>query len=305
VERLLVTGIDTVVGVNLAETLCDRFQVLGVSHRPTFESQCIRIESHDDDPTALADLVRSWQPRWIIACGTFSLAAWDETPVPSTNEIRCVKQLSTAAGELGASLTLISSDAVFAGPRIFHDESAEKCITSSRAKHVLAVEQAAVGAGTLVVRTHAYGWTSGKDASFAERAFHAIVDCVPLTAGGCRHATPILSSDLAEVLTRAFELRLTGCYHASGAERTSSHRFVSELAAICGQRWTNRDPSTGVTPGEFEETSLSSKQTRRALKMSMPLLREGLSRFVRQATDGWRDRWSFHSRRAKSHELAA
>ena len=70
-ERLLVTGIDTVVGANLAESLCDRFQVLGVCRHPTFESNGVRIEGHDDDPAALAELARAWQPRWIIACGAF------------------------------------------------------------------------------------------------------------------------------------------------------------------------------------------------------------------------------------------
>jgi hypothetical protein len=39
--------------------------------------------------------------------------------------------------------------------------------------------------------------------------------------------------------------------------------------------------------------------------MPTPLLREGLARFARQATDGWRDRWRRLCEPAAQPQLAA
>jgi dTDP-4-dehydrorhamnose reductase len=305
VERLLVTGIDTVVGVNLAESLCDRFEVLGACRAPWFESSQIRVEAHGDQPERLVKLARDWQPHWVIACGSFSAAAWDDVSGPSPHELECVRRLAALAGEMSASMAVVSSDIVFAGPRMFHDESMPPSNSTARARHALVVEQAVAGTAALIARTHAYGWSSGGDVSFAERAYQAIQDGVAIAADGYRHSTPILATDLAALLARAYELRLTGCYHLTGAERTSPHRFASVLAAECGGRWPERAATHGYKESGLEETSLSSKRARRALKTPTPLLHEGLARFVQQAAEGWSSRWSKNPRRALKQELAA
>jgi dTDP-4-dehydrorhamnose reductase len=148
--------------------------------------------------------------------------------------------------------------------------------------------------GALVVRTHAYGWSPvAARGGFAERAWHALASSVALPADGRRHATPILASDLAELLARAYELNLQGLHHISGAERTSPFRFVRELAAACGLQSLARSHSIiSELPRDLweGETSMNSRRARRVLEVPMPLLREGLGRFAQQADNGWRDR---------------
>ena len=304
-ERLLVLGIDTVAGANLAESLSERCAVLGLYGNSSIVPSGIQGEVHGDDPATVDALARAWQPRWIVACGAFSAAAWDETAPPTSNELAMVKSLTATAQELSASLTVISSDVVFAGPRMFHDESSPPASPATRARHVLAVEHATKGAASLVVRTHVYGWSPASECtSFAERAYQAIVDGPSVAADGQRHATPILAADLAPLLVRAFELRLAGLYHLSGAERTSPHRFASELAAACGGRWDDRSRAAEPREAWLEETSLSSKRARRALKMPTPLLREGLARFVAQDAAPAHDH-GHKAKRREAHELAA
>ena len=173
------------------------------------------------------------------------------------------KWLATMARELSARLTVISSDVVFAGPRMFHDESSPPASSSPRAKYVLAVEQAAdesrhAGRPHARVRLE----PARSDASFAERAYQAVGrGRCPVAADGCRHATPILATDLAPLVgPRATSMRLHGLYHLVGAERTSPHRFACELAAACGGRWDDRNGAAACRPGLLDETSLSSKR---------------------------------------------
>jgi dTDP-4-dehydrorhamnose reductase len=296
VERLLVTGIDTVAGGNLALALADRCSVLGLYEETALESSAVpSARWRNGDAHALTAHLEDWRPQWLIHCGPLSAASWDRQPTPASthDEAAAMRQLATLAQQHGCAVTVIASDAVFCGPRMFHDEHSPGLSATARAMRQRAVEMALESTTALVVRTHVYGpGVGGEPQGFAEQAHAALASGCKFETDGRRYATPILASDLAELLWRAYELRLSGLYHLAGAERTSGHRFVAEMAA-----------SLGVSPvclsldeahAEImchDETSLNSKRARRALSAATPMLREGIDRFVAQARDGWRTAW--------------
>ncbi|HEV3137603.1 MAG TPA: sugar nucleotide-binding protein, partial [Pirellulales bacterium] len=288
-ERLLVTGIDYPLGCNLALQLADRCLVLGLYDQRAVESSSFRAARWEPtNPAAVNDLVHEWQPQWIVHCGPLSCSSWDSAAVssPADQEPRAVTHWAGLASDLAARLTVISSDVVFAGPRMFHEETSPATSPLPRAIQVRDMERALESSGALVVRTHAYGWSPVEGhAGFAERAFESLTSGISWPADGRRHATPILATDLAELLWRAYETRLQGLYHVSGAERTSPWRFVSGLAAALGHRSPSviAEASRVLPTPWHDETSLNSKRARRALEMSTPMLREGLDRFAEQA----------------------
>ncbi len=198
-----------------------------------------------------------------------------------------------AAQRLGARWTVVSTDAVFAGPQMFH---AEQSTTSGRgplAEAALATEQAVakVGEAGLVVRTHAYGWSPTlNEIGFAERFWQSLQEASPVTADAHRHATPILAADLAGLLHAAYRAGLQGVLHVAGAERTNPRRFAQELAAALGRP---RGPQLAVAETAWQrakETSLISRRAQQAIGQPLPMLREGLRRFVGQLDNGYRDR---------------
>jgi len=299
VQKLLVTGVDGVAGSNLALALATRFEVVGLYERHTVSFEGCRT-SHCElaDEAKLADRIREESPAAIIHCGCWSKGTWDLRPSePSTasmpDETRIVARMAESAAAAKSWLAVLSTDAVFSGPRLFHEEDAAT-LDSGMASSAIGMERTALARGAMVVRTHPYGWSPVEhECGFAERVWRSLTDNVPCRCVHEHHATPILATDLAAFLARSWEMRLTGLYHIAGAERTSPARFASELAAAFGLRGVACEPSdplAGTVGASRPESSLSTRKVRRELKLPMPLLREGLDRFADQAEKGFRAR---------------
>ena len=297
-ERLLIIGAESIVGGNLAVALSGRFQVLALVDSPVVTLDGCRTERWNpaDSQRLVARICRE-SPHWVIHCGPLGHGSWDvlaEHPDVS-DEPRLWRRLADAADRLGHRLTIISTDAVFAGPRMFRDERTSPDASTAFAKAAQRAEKSVKSSPALVVRTHAYGWSSlDSQAGFAERAWQCLSEGADGRFDVDRHATPILATDLAELLVSAYTLRLEGLYHVTGAERSSEYRFARELAAAFGLRnspaSTDDKGSRRLTSDHLDETSLNTRKARRALESPMPMLREGLKRFAEQAQNGFRDR---------------
>jgi dTDP-4-dehydrorhamnose reductase len=239
-------------------------------------------------------MVRGAGPDWIVHCGPLACGSWDlpsKCPAPAEETAVC-GELLDAAEHLGASLTVVLTDAVFAGPRMFHDEQSPMAGQEPLAMAAREVERLLEGRRALVVRTHAYGWGSrAAEPTFAERVWMALAEGLPCPLDPRRHATPILASDLADTLWLAYRRGLEGLYHIAGAERASAVRFAHELAGLAGLPMPDQaaEPRTAASPaGSVWETSLDTRRARQELGRPMPMLREGLARFVAQVRDGTR-----------------
>ena len=80
------------------------------------------------------------------------------------------------------------------------------------------------------MRTHAFGWQPGHKSGWIEslltkleRGFETELDCT-------RYASPILASNLTEIIAAAWTVGLSGIYHIAGAERVNPVQFASRLA---------------------------------------------------------------------------
>ena len=247
-----------------------------------------------DLPSAI-ERIRSTRPEWVVYCGAAAASSWEDVPFNSDDEARRMAQVAQAVAEMDARLLIVSSDRVFAGPRMFHDET-ESVSDDPQAHSLHSIEQAAlsldgVAQRVLVARTNAFGWSVSGD-SFAERIWHTLDEGRVIELNAAMFATPILASDLAEVLLRCLRSRLSGIVHLGGAERTSPFRFGQELAVAAG--FDPRLVKAGSAEAEDEhaakclEMSLGTRLVRREFDIALPLLRESLASFADQATNGYR-----------------
>ena len=181
---------------------------------------------------------------------------------------------------------------------MFHAENSSSLCSSAAAQAARDVEARVLEncPDALIVRTHAFGWQPGDKPGWIEslltkleRGFDTDLDCT-------RYASPILASDLTEIISAAWTAGLSGIYHVAGAERVNPVQFASRLA----EQFHLPIPLTMTMesligcPSGFGcgETSLQTRKIRRALGLSMPMLGEGLQRLFQQQIDGHRGRLS-------------
>lgn len=300
-NKLLIAGVDTIVGANLAAWLAPRYQVLGLSWGEVLTIAGCETAACDEHSTeAPRQWIASERPQWVVYCGPGARSTWSlpAAPLPHHETVGVAGAWAKAAQEFGCELTVISSDAVFTGPWMFHRENGA-CYCESNPARVLRMiekEVTEVYAKTLLVRTNVYGWSPEPAApGLVETVLQAVEEGRPIALDCMRHGTPILATDFAETLDLAYQKKLQGTYHLSGGERINPFRFACLLADQFGHSLASLEPIETPFDNRREfgagETSLQNRRLRKALEVAVPLVRDGLARLYEQHASGYRDRF--------------
>ncbi len=295
-EKLLVVGIDTLAGSNIALALAGRCEIVGVSGSAHFAlNDCRVLSGCLADSRQLHESIANEKPNWTVYCGPSSRSSWDSIEgIDPAQEVRQLSEAANVARACGSHFTLISTDAIFRGPNLFHRESFAPSDRPSTVA-IRRVEQAVAGTDALVVRTHLFGWSPAGD-SFTERIWDSVSYGRAPTSSGSRYASPILASDFAQLLWLAINKGLTGTHHLAGAERISMWQFARLIALANGGSISDsaHEPRLAIAAlnaiNRTEETSLDSRKIQRLLTTPLSMIRDGIDRFAEQATSGYRDR---------------
>lgn len=297
VDTVLIAGIDTVVGANLASVISQHSRVVGLClSDPISLAECETSYCPRQDVGTIRKWVASVRPERIVYCGASARTPWHDpqAAVPAANAVEIAANWSEIATEFGAQFTVVTSDAVFTGPWLFHAEDSNCKCDSAAARRIQQIEKATLRTSpdALVVRTHVFGW------SFGQGWIEQIIDDLDAGIAGpyeyqC-HSTPILATDFAEILEQAWQAGLQGTYHIAGAERLNPNQFVHRLAgefglssphSVNGNSLTERP--TGFGRGE---SSLHTTKIRQALDVSMPTISDSLERLREQRHNGYCER---------------
>ena len=313
VQAILIAGIESVVGANLAASLLGDCRVLGVSSSgPVPLAGCESIVSSDHEPEDLARYISDFEPDQVAYCGTAAASSWQSTQprLAADDETEAVRRWAIAARDAKCRFTYISSDAVFTGPWLFHDEESSCLCDSPRAQEIRTMEATVLQTcpDALVVRTHVYGWLPpAAGAGWIESILADLEACSAGPFDYHCHAAPILATDFARILNLAWQARLDGVYHIAGAERVNPNQFVERLAdefALPGPNPVNGNCLYERPKGFGQgECSLHTHKIRHALHTSMPVVAEGLRRLREQKLNGYHDR--FQPQRQPVHDRVA
>jgi dTDP-4-dehydrorhamnose reductase len=292
-ESLLVAGAETMTGANFAVQLAETYDVTaGFFEKPRTLPACRTIVCRPNDEEAAASVLQNVRPTRLVYCGAGSNSAWTGSVRPSVEDARQVEIWLKAARAANVAVTLISSDAVFTGPWMFHAEKSQSFCPSPEAQILLRIERIAQETlpESLIIRTNAFGWGSvwleNLIASLAHNPTCSL-DCV-------RHASPILVNDLIDIVVRGWHAGLAGVYHVAGGERTNPAAFAQRLAAefaLKAPRPQSTDSLTDKSSGFGQsETSLQTRKIRQALNTSVPLLGDSLRKLRQLSLSGFRDK---------------
>ena len=297
-NTILIVGIDSAVGANLAATLTGRFHVVGIArHRSIALAGVELVPDPLTSARAALEILSTTDPAQVVLCGTASLSCW--TPEASrfneAKETAVARCWAEAARDFGTRLTVISSDAIFRGPWMFHDEHSDSFCTSAPARAIRRCEAVLAKRcpSTLIVRTNAYGWSPfGGEGGWFEGLIADLESETPVSADFMRHSTPIPATCLAGLLVATWETEATGVLHIAGSERVSPLMFVERMAFEFGLPAPRFRHATRNRTGEIvfgrSETSLRTVAVRKLLSLPLPNVVEGLMLLNEQQENGFR-----------------
>lgn len=313
-ETVLVIGLDTVAGANIATCLSSRYRVVGLtSATPVSLQGCETHTYQEDDVETAQHWLSLIRPDWVVYCGMAANSSWsvDPTKFSTKDPVLAVRNWVSAAELHSARFTHISSDAIFTGPWMFHEEDCQGLCESPEAELVRAIErEVSLCNNTLIIRTNVFGWTpAAYGAGQIEKLVQSLQDGSFSELDCYRHGTPLLATDLAAIIEHAYQERLTGTFHVAGGERISPLEFVQRLAKtfdltvpVLPRATVMNERATGFANGE---TSLHTRKIRRALSISMPMLDDGLQRLLDQQNNGYLNRLNNEPARYYEQEIAA
>ncbi|HVJ85050.1 MAG TPA: sugar nucleotide-binding protein [Caulifigura sp.] len=295
---ILVVGAETVVGANLSIHLADQYDVFAASLAGRLELAGCRVLPETGSQLSPERTIAEVCPQTVVLCGPAARSSWDAASMKSlrAESLDGMRAWAAAAAKAGAKVVLISSDAVFTGPWMFHDEEGESHCATPAATAIRALEEdvADLSENTLIVRTNAYGWSPSEAGGWLENILALIEARRPIQLDPVRHATPILATDLADILEKMLVENLTGTYHVAGAERISPMGFAQRLAGQFNLPWIPARKSSIQTEAPIGfgagECSLQTRKLRLDLCIPMPLLSESLGRLEGQQINGHREK---------------
>jgi dTDP-4-dehydrorhamnose reductase len=264
-DRLLVTGVSGLLGLNLALQARDRHQVTGVlsGGRAAAQPGMTPFDTLQADLTCPGEVERvldAVQPDVVVNCAALTeLDACELDPEKAyrlnTQLPRC---LAEQAARKGARLVHISTDAVFDGTRGDYSEEDAPNPINVYARTKLDGERAVADANpdALVARVNFYGWSWQQHRSLAEFFFWNLFAGKTVKGFADVIFTPLLVNDLVEILLRMIHLRLSGLYHAVSCEAISKYAFGKLLAGHFGF-----DPDL-VQPSSWQEAGLKAPRGR-------------------------------------------
>jgi dTDP-4-dehydrorhamnose reductase len=228
-------------------------------------------------------------------------AAWD-------GYVGATRNLVDTANDFGAKVVLVSTDWVFDGAQAGADESTPPNPINlygvlKLASELVVSERARDGAVARISAVNGVHWARpilprAQDAGFGYFV-SSLVDALaagePFTVWESERinmiATPSLASDCAELMWRIIDRDQQGIFHCCGGEAIG-RRTLAELAAevftLDGSLLRSGSPPNGtetVMPVPYD-TSLAAPATAQALGVTLPSVRDLLTRFRHERETG-------------------
>lgn len=266
--RTLIVGIDTVTGHSLAQHLAPQSEVSGLwFENPEFVDGCHTCRIDSD---ALAKQVS--EADVIVFCGGAARSSWDEDFGDFSSEKQWLQRCIAAMEQDGQRLIFVSSDAVYSGPWMFHDDDSQSLANNKVARQLIKFETTVSAVkDSLIIRTNVLG--SAAD-SFLDETAEAIRSHVPIRLDASTFATPIASTDFAYAVESCINCGASGSLNVGGAERITPYHFAMALANALSLQ-TDLISSRKLNPTPVER-SMRCDRLRNEGRQTTPLLRSTL-----------------------------
>ncbi len=276
--RILVTGASGLLGLNLALSAAGQagegHLVIGTVKDHALKTDAFRtIQTDLLIPGAVERLLDQTQPDWVIHCAAMANVDACEADPEQAKQMNSELpgKLAAYVARGGARLVHISTDAVFDGQRGDYLEEDVPNPLSIYARTKLEGERSVAQANheAIIARVNLFGWSISGARSLSEFFFYNLSAGKRVLGFTDVFFCPILANDIAPILIRMLEKKLSGLYHVVSRECTTKYEFGVRIARRFGL-----DESL-ITPSSVAEAGLkavrSPKLTLRTDKLAAAL----------------------------------
>ena len=294
---IVVTGASGLLG---ASVLCrareQGREIAGFCHRHILKIPGVSMFSPDlVDVTATRRLLASLRPTGIVHCAALTDVDWCEDHPEEAEGLnaKASGELAEIAAELDARFVYVSTDAVFDGNAGNYSEDDQPSPVNAYARSKLGGERQVSERNpqAVVARVNIYGWNAQDKLSLAEWVLNRLAGALSVPGFTDVYFTPMLATDLADVLLAIVDQGLTGIHHVGGSERISKYDFARLVAEAFGFEPDRVVPAglsdAGLRARRPRDTSLNTAKISSALGRALPDAKSGICRFRVQRENGY------------------
>lgn len=294
--RILVTGSSGLLGLNLCLAVGSSHQIIGVDRSKLTGVPFELINMDLLEPGSIERLISTVKPEALIHCAALAdMEACEKDPLGSQKlNGELPGKLSGVCRELGVQMLHISTDGVFDGTKNgFYVETDAPNPQGVYARTKLDGEQAVLREDpqACVARVNFFGWSLNGQHSLAEFFVNNLGAGKTINGFMDVHYCPLFVGDLADILVKMLEKRLSGLYHVVGSETTSKYEFGKAIARTFGWNEGLIRPisvdESGMKARRSHNLRLSVHKLSTALGMQIPGFSTGLERFYTQAQQNY------------------
>lgn len=294
--KLLVTGVSGLLGINFAQEMMGRHEIIGVD-RGKLAHAPFRILKQDLLDSNAADyLLDASHSQAVIHCAALAdLEACEAAPsLAGRLNTDIPQQLARACKVRDIPFIHISTDAVFDGENDeAYTEDDQPNPLGVYAQTKLEGERAVLveNPNAIVARVNFYGWSLGGRRSLAEFFFNNLTNNKSMSGFTDVIFCPMLVNDTARLLMKMLKKKLSGVYHVVGPQAMSKYQFGVEIARKFSLRESEITPKSVTFSGLVARRSnnlwLSTHKLSADLGEDIPQFSTGLHEFYTQNQQGY------------------
>jgi dTDP-4-dehydrorhamnose reductase len=288
-EKMLITGANGALGLNLVSQFCREYEVYGTDlHASSLNKDLRYLDGDLTDLVFIEKLLRVVNPQVIIntvALVDLDLCEEDKNLANRIN-VQTAENVAGFAHQCGARMVHISTDHFFDGKKSYYKEDDAPAPVNNYGSTKLEAERVCMVRhdNLVLVRTNFYGWSHPKHKpTFGEWMYESLAQGKPIKLFTDYYFTPIEVTALAEALAFVLKSDFRGVINVAGLERCSKYDFGIAMAKVFGLNKNSIVPAK-MEPGAFKvkrqsDLSLSVEKFSQRFGMKLPNLIEGLKRF--------------------------
>ena len=294
--KLLVTGVSGLLGINFAQEMMDKHEVIGVDRGKLVNAPFQILRQDLLEAGAVDSILDKAKPEALINCAALAnLEDCEDDPnLAKRLNTNLPRQMARACKKRNIPLIHISTDAVFDGEKDgFYTEDDKPNPLSVYAKTKLGGEWAVLTEypEAIVARVNFYGWSLSGKRSLAEFFFHNLTNNKSMSGFTDVIFCPMLGNDTARLLVKMLKRGLGGLYHLVGTQAMSKYQFGVEIARKFSLRESDITPKSisfsGLLARRANNLWLSTQKLSTDLGGDIPDFSTGLNEFYTQFQQGY------------------